>query len=158
MNTPTRLTNAGYNLTLGSGLNACMIEVAALAYEFGRLLNAPPSQSYVDIYGTSYDRLLAGSLRLAIHTALVIDKYLESFEDGVFTYECIELPTELPTELTLPVDTSNLTSVVWNCMTVNDWYEISENLTAPDWLDGVVRSWFYATPEKFTLRPTALTE
>lgn len=154
MNIPTRLTTADYSLTLGSGLNACMFEVAALAYEYGRLLNSQGVPSQFDSYDTPYDRLLAGSLRLAIHTALVIDKYLECYEDGVFTYECIELPTDL----TLPVDASTLTGAVWNCMTAYNWYEISENFTAPDWLDEVVYNWFCAAPEKFTLRPIALTE
>lgn len=140
--------STGYNLALSNGNAACMIEVAALAYEFGRLLNDPPSQSYVDIYGTSYDRMLAGSLRLAIHTALVIDKYLESFDDGVFTYECIELPTELSPG----AGADTLTRAVWNRMTTSDWNRLSENFVVPAWLDQVVRDWFYATPERFTLR------
>lgn len=140
--------STGYNLALSNGNAACMIEVAALAYEFGRLLNDPPSQSYVDIYGTSYDRLLAGSLRLAIHTALVIDKYLESFDDGVFTYECIELPTEMSPW----VGTDTLTMAVWNRMTTSDWNQLAENFVVPAWLDEAVRDWFYATPERFTLR------
>jgi len=132
---PQRIANSGYALTLGDGIKPCMIEVAALSYEFGRLLDVYPYCDYVEKYGTSYDRLLAGCLRLAIHTSAILEEAIGAYHDGVFTYECIELPRDVTKA------TDQLPVFLWNKMERSDFYEISENFDAPVQLSSWVREW-----------------
>lgn len=149
MNIPRRVGALDTHLPVADGIRADLIEASALHYEFGRLLNAHPTTNYVETFQTSYDRLLAGALRLAFFTAFCLDKYLDGFEDGVFTYECIELPQRLPPNHS----DDTLTMAVWGRMTPTDWYQIAENFEAPAWLEEAVRNWLLATPEKFALKP-----
>lgn len=132
---PQRIANAGHSLTLGDGINPCMLGVAALSYEFGRLLNVYPSCDYVEKYGTSYDRLLAGCLRLAIHASAILEEVIEAYHDGVFTYECIELPRDVTKA------TGQLPAFLWNKMEWSDFYDIAENFTAPKQLSDWVWEW-----------------
>ena len=89
--------------------------------------------------GTSGDRWYGGCLLLAMSMAEVVDDLCE-FEDGVFTYEYIEV---MPSSIETFTPASNLPAYLMQVVELDAWYDLSENWKKPsrECLEQVFKEW-----------------
>lgn len=136
-----------YHLPVAPGVSANLIDVSALAHSLFQLLEQT-TQDPITFYETSYDRTLAGLLRIAIYTTAVIDRLIDSYDDGVFSYECLELTDD------------GLPMFIWSRLSQEDIYQVAEYFVVPEalgqWVVEWVEGWLAANPDCMTLKEGAL--
>ena len=88
---------------------------------------------------TSGDRWYGGCLLLAMSMAEVVDDLCD-FEDGVFTYEHIEVT---PSSIETFTPASNLPAYLMQVVEPDAWYDLSENWKKPsrECLEQVFKEW-----------------
>ena len=88
---------------------------------------------------TSGDRWYGGCLLLAMSMAEVVDDLCD-FEDGVFTYEHIEVT---PNSIETFTPASNLPAYLMQVVELDAWYDLSENWKKPsrECLEQVFKEW-----------------
>ena len=100
---------------------------------------AEAADSLKERIGTSGDRWYGGCLLLAMSMAEVVDDLCD-FEDGVFTYEHIEV---MPSSIETFTPASNLPAYLMQVVEPDAWYDLSENWKKPsrECLEQVFKEW-----------------
>lgn len=140
----TDLVDARMNQFHGAtAITAAALVQGLLAFADADMTSASIAEDAADCLkeriGTTGDRWYGGCLLLAMSMAEVIDD-LCGFEDGVFTYEHIEV---MPKAIESFTPASNLPAYLMQVVEPAAWYDLSENWKKPsrECLEQVFKEW-----------------